>query len=587
MTRVMPTDDEMRDFLEGMRQLILDEAETQKQAIHEIWHKPLAARVTDGHAIEDVHLVERFDIGLLRVTCEQNNSRFREGDVVRVHRGDLFDFDAPHFTANIETDDGLELTLKPSWINWGDVERQRTGWIIDADFVDLSQMILEALKEAADTTTGRKRVLPLLMGYLEPQVSAAKYDRGLDIAETVGLNEDQGEAFAAAYATDLVHLIQGPPGTGKTFVLSQLARALVEDGERVLVTGFTHRAINNALNKIHQADPELDAVKIGTSNRARDLVSGIGRYEAFEESSLRDLDGGYIVGATPFALRTSRLSQVEFDTIIFDEASQITLPLAVMGMLAGQKYIFFGDHYQLPPVLTTAMTGGAFRSSVFERLVDGAIDSLLTETYRLNADLAEWPNDHFYDGELLAVKPDQQITYPQRPARHWEVLNPAESLIFWDIPLRNTTTRNWKEANAIVSLIETLVDAGFSAEEIGVVVPYRAQGRLIRNQVQNYVSKTVRQQLIIDTVERMQGQERDLIIVSLTTSEPSFAARLADFFFQPERINVAVTRPRSKLIIVGSSHVLNAEPTWPRQQEAVALLRDLIRRCTRIIYPYG
>ena len=105
--------------------------------------------------------------------------------------------------------------------------------------------------------------------------------------------------------------------------------------------------------------------------------------------------------------------------------------------------------------------------------------------------------------------------------------------------------------------------------------------------MQNYVSKTVRQQLIIDTVERMQGQERDLIIVSLTTSEPSFAARLADFFFQPERINVAVTRPRSKLIIVGSSHVLNAEPTWPRQQEAVALLRDLIRRCTRIIYPYG
>jgi DNA replication ATP-dependent helicase Dna2 len=81
-------------------------------------------------------------------------------------------------------------------------------------------------------------------------------------------------------------------------------------------------------------------------------------------------------------------------------------------------------------------------------------------------------------------------------------------------------------------------------------------------------------------VERMQGQERDLVIVSLTTSNPAFAAGLAEFFFQPERLNVAVTRPRKKLIIAGSRHVLKATPEDPALQESVGLLKELLLECT-------
>ena len=95
----------------------------------------------------------------------------------------------------------------------------------------------------------------------------------------------------------------------------------------------------------------------------------------------------------------------------------------------------------------------------------------------------------------------------------------------------------------------------------------------------------IRRLIVVDTVERMQGQERDIVIVSLTPSSPAFATQLADFFFQPERLNVAITRPRSKLIIIGSHHVLMAQPAGREQQEAVQLLARLLNSCA--IVPYN
>ena len=165
------------------------------------------------------------------------------------------------------------------------------------------------------------------------------------LAEGYGLNDSQAEAFAQAYATDTTYLIQGPPGTGKTRVLAYLARALVENGERVLVTAFTHRAINNALNKLAEVAPDTPAIKIGEVSRADGLL--VENYEDFDASPLAEMSEGYVIGATPFATRSQRLGGVEFETVIFDEASQITLPLAIMGMLSAKRFIFIGDQRQL------------------------------------------------------------------------------------------------------------------------------------------------------------------------------------------------------------------------------------------------
>jgi len=159
---------------------------------------------------------------------------------------------------------------------------------------------------------------------------------------------------AQSYATDLLHLIQGPPGTGKTLMLAHLAQLLAQDGLRVFVTALTHRAIHNALNKIPQVDANLPVCKIGEERLTGDL--NVPNFETFDQSHFAEKSGGDVVGATPFALQSQRLANVEFDVVLFDEVSQITLPLAIMGMLAGSKYIFIGDENQLPPVTTFSET---------------------------------------------------------------------------------------------------------------------------------------------------------------------------------------------------------------------------------------
>jgi DNA replication ATP-dependent helicase Dna2 len=581
-----PSSEAMARFLKGLRRLVLDEAATVRQNTQQVWSKPIATRVADGRAIEGVRIAGVQPNGFIKLTCDRNSSRFREGDILCLNRGNPFV--EPNDMVVLEMDDETNLVISTQEMdfNWGTLEREALDWVLDEGYLDLSHWILDALDEAGDTIIGRTQILPLLMGHARPKMDANRYARGLAMSEAFELNYGQSEALAQAYASDLTYLIQGPPGTGKTRLLAHLAQALVGDGERVLVTSFTHRAINNALNKLVEVDPTVPAAKIGQQARADDLLAP--NYEKFSASPMVDMDSGYILGATPFATRTGRLSGVEFDTVIFDEASQITLPLAVMGMLAARRFIFIGDQKQLPPVLTTRLSGGAFRDSVFGSLVERGYDTMLTETYRLSSELAEWSSRHFYDGQLTPVSQvaGWRVEYPRPPVQLLDILDPGEPRVFWDLAHRNTTTRSHREANAVAELIASLLICGFPAEEVAVVVPYRAQAREIRNLLRRVApDPEICRRIVVDTVERMQGQERDLVILSLTTSNPAFAAGLAKFFFQPERLNVAVTRPRKKLIIVGSRHVLNADPE-PALKESVALLKDLLRSCTTFSLPY-
>ncbi len=576
-------------LLERLETLIREESRRQREHLERQWSLPLGERVRKGYALEGLSYVGTNErTGNLVFKCMTNQARFREGDYLFLHKSHPLLEPLTEVILEVDEEQRLEFSLGGG--NLPRIWNEPAGWIADEGFMDLSAYYLAALAEVADRNVGRERILPLLLGTRSPQVDFAAYERGWTLAVEAGLNEGQAEALGQAYATDLTYLIQGPPGTGKTLVLAHLVRLLVGEGERVLVTALTHRAINNALNKIAQVvGEELPVCKIGQEARADGLR--VENFENFTQSQFGAIADGYAIGATPFATRTDRLAEVEFDTVIFDEASQVTLPLAMMGMLAAKRYIFIGDDRQLPPVVTHLEDDLPLaRTSIFGYLAGRGYETMLTDTYRMNDRLTAWPSRNFYDNRLRPAPgvEERRLSLAPGDAPWQPILDPEQPAVFVDLFTRNTTVRSYREADVVVDLLLVLLRAGLKPLEIGVIAPYRAQGREIRNRLGRIITdRTVRRALVVDTVERMQGQEREVIIFSMTTSSPRFAADLAAFYFQPERLNVTITRPRTKLVIVGSSAVLQAEPDGSEQQAAVALFRDLLQHCTTHPAPYG
>ncbi len=313
LVTIMPTD--YLTLLQRLKNFIRREREIQRYELEKQWALPLVQRVRQGYAIEALSLLS-LKGNALKMGCQTNDSRFRDGDLLVLHRGNPKGSETIQCILDYDDETSLDLLItdgKPFLF-----KEHPKGWIADESMLDLSSLFLDALDQVSDTLRGREFILPLINGELAPQIDYARYERAWEAAQAEGLNETQCEALANAYASDLVYLIQGPPGTGKTFVLAHLARLLVADGFRVLVTALTHRAINNALNKIHELDPALPLCKVGQEGAARDLLPP--NFLNFAEADFAYSESGYIVGATPFATRSQRLANVEFDVVIFDEA---------------------------------------------------------------------------------------------------------------------------------------------------------------------------------------------------------------------------------------------------------------------------
>ena len=311
-------------------------------------------------------------------------------------------------------------------------------------------------------------------------------------------------------------------------------------------------AINNALNMVHAQG--VPTVKIGRQTQCQGLIDGVPCHPDMGAWEERPTDG-YVVGATPFATCNARLENYEFDTIVFDEASQITVPLALMAMRKGKRFIFIGDQKQLPPVMLSRSVLSKDSFSVFAALTaqDADHSVMLDQTYRMNRWLTGWPSDTYYGNQLIAAggNRERRLVLSQVPARLAAVFDPAHSGIFIPTLDRAARTRNFRDADLVAELCEAAVNGGLAVERIGIVTPYRAQGRAIRNALIARLGRASAQKVVADTVERMQGQERELIILSQATGDEVFLGAVAPFFFQPQRLNVSITRAMTKLIVVG------------------------------------
>ncbi|PCK05581.1 MAG: helicase, partial [Alteromonadaceae bacterium] len=197
------------------------------------------------------------------------------------------------------------------------------------------------------------------------------------------------------------------------------------------------------------------------------------------------------------------------------------------------------------------------KHSVFTRLItdNTATSVMLTDTYRMNQELTRWPSQQYYQGQLVAAQGNAKraLKLLKRPPAREEILSKHQSFIYLQSPGFNARTVSKLEARWVAEIVNNAKRSGVSLEEIGVVTPFRAQARALKKALADSLGLFSAKSVICDTVERMQGQERELIIISLCATEVLFLQTLANFFFQQERLNVAITRARSKLILIGPS----------------------------------
>lgn len=552
-----------------------------------IWERPLRHKLESGWTQPFSRLEPTDNPDVLRAYLADGESRFREGDLLVLHGGDPLDA-ALARQLRLETDAGDHWQLQGQQVAAA-LRAQDGACYADPDAMDLTPYYERAIHEIGESPIGERVVLPLLIGTLHGSIIPAEQDDAEREARRLGFNPRQAQAIGLGFAADPIACIQGPPGTGKTRVLAHVVRRLVARGARVLVTSHTHMAIHNALNAIHGLG--IATVKIGSDHRRLGLDASIPSCPSFGEWSTRPPGGdvghaGYVVGATPFATCTSRLEHIEFDVVVFDESSQVTVPLALMAMRAGRRYVFVGDQKQLPPVTVSRSVLSRDAFSVFARLTSRHAfhTVMLTETYRMNQWLTAWPSRAYYDGELTAagVNSDRRLPIRRVEARLAAVLDPEASGVFIPTLDRAARTLNTRDAELVVDLCTAAIDAGIAACEIGVVTPYRTQGRAVRTLLAKRLGGLTSRDIVADTVERMQGQGRELVIVSMATGDAAFLARVADFFFQPERLNVSITRAKTKLIVIGPPPESLPRPDDPAIRPWVAAYADLITHLTRV-----
>lgn len=539
------------------------------------WSKSLPDRVLASRAIGPMRIASTEIIRNRQFIhffpSNDDTAHFGEGDTLRLSQDAP---DAPdHLSATFLglTEKGLSVAIAREVLLPTD-----HGWTLDEDMLDLSDFYLRALEELSSTHHGREVVLPALLEGDGAEIDFDTHEEMLDSLNGKHLDASQADAVASCLAAERFHLIQGPPGTGKTHALAQLVQSLVGQGLRILVTSFTHRAIHHALRKIAPIVP-CPIYKI--SDPFPQDAEGIEFRDTFADTGLLDHDGPYIIGATPYALFSQRAGEARFDVAVIDETSQLRVEAALMPMLRAQRWFFFGDPQQLPPVVQRAIADPA-EDSLFSQLARTCHATLLNVSYRLNAPLALWPSENFYHGELSAsaASAGRRLLLPKAVERS-ELLDAEPSLVRLEIDHEDNRVAAPEEVEAISALIEEMLTAGLAAADIGVVVPFRAQASRIRQALRfhRFSQWPDISRLTIDTVERFQGQEREVMIVSFAASDDAFLDRIGAFLLYPQRLNVAVTRARTKVILIHSRRFRCWLERYASCQESAALALSLLR----------
>lgn len=280
--------------LQDLRAFVGAEFEVQRLKFAEQRAKPRSERVEDGTCVDGLRFQRLGEAGRAVLRHDGNDSRLREGDLVTLRQAE----DGDETLANLFRDEAGEMWLVTEKGFKASMFAEPGSWLIDEAFLDLESHYLAAFDRLPASIIGQECILPLLMGSQEPEPDEEEFNGAMeDLRKQPQAWEDaQRDAIASCLATERCCLVQGPPGTGKTRVLAQVVRRLVERGERVLITAFTHRAIDNALSATaREMDDRERVARICAPMHRRDEI--FDRYEFFAASPLASQTGGWVAAA--------------------------------------------------------------------------------------------------------------------------------------------------------------------------------------------------------------------------------------------------------------------------------------------------
>lgn len=582
----------MASLIERLNNAIDNEYDWKNQEVAEALKTPIADRVKKGDTIEnayaefipDFHNDGYIVFTRVKIKCEDNRSKFREtSPVVLSGHGESFKLD-------VLEDNDSEMILEVGFMNESIHHSldKMNGWRIDEAAVDIRHIVKKSTN-ILRTNTGKYLLINgIFDGKILPEISKSDLNKGIEIASKTNLNATQKEAFANAYATNNYFLIQGPPGSGKTWLLAHLAHQFAVEGKKVLITAPTHTAINNALQKCSTLSHFQNIIKVGKSNQKEGLNydgSIVRNTPDFRNTGFSNNSKGIIVGATCYSPHTKKMEFMEWDIIIIDEAGQLSIPLAIAAMVKGSKFIFIGDHKQLPPIIAENHTDVVFQKSIFEHLHQFNPGIMLDITYRMNKWINDFPSRQFYNSKLIPARANENwlLTIPNKFSKHSEILDVTKPEVLFCHYHESNESRSEFEANIIAEFIEEYFKQGVNPDKIAILTPFRAQVRQIKKSLINLVNyKDFKDDLFIDTVERIQGQERDIVIFSMATTDPIKAMQRAAFFFNPNRFNVAITRARKKRIVIGHKNLFHLSSNDKDLDDQIAIFRNFYNSSYRL-----
>jgi uncharacterized protein len=372
-------------------------------------------------------------------------------------------------------------------------------------------------------------------------------------------------------------IIQGPPGTGKTYTGARIVLALLAKGKRVGISALSHQAIANFLDAITKAAIELGQEFVGSRKSDGSAALTDARFiEDTEDTEIALERQNQLVAGTAWLFARESADQA-FDYLFIDEAGQTSLANLVAMGTAAKNLVLLGDQMQLGQPLQGKHPGGVGQSALEYLLGDAATvppeqGVLLDITWRMHPAVCQFISSALYDGRLKNHASTQTQTL-KLSLGHDNALKPF-GITFESIDHEGCAQSSDEEAERIGEIIGSLLKQSYvdsdgvshlmSENNILVVAPYNAQVRLLKQKL----SKNIK----IGTVDKFQGMEAEVVIVSMTTSSDEEMPRDIAFLFDRRRLNVAISRAKTLAILVASTKLLEVHCKTPEQMALVDTL---------------